>query len=172
MEIREELLQELSKGQTLALVDHIGSDPERMADLMRFFLGGDDRAHQRAGWVASHVADVRPQLLIPYQEELLKKIDHPGHPGIRRNALRVLCRLSLPEELWGEAYDRATGVLANPRLPVALHRFAMELAWNICQEVPELAEELRILIDDGMEHGSPGFTSYGGKVLKWIDKLQ
>lgn len=172
MDIRTELLKEFSKTQTLAITDYVGSDPERFSHLMELFMGDDYRVTQRAAWVVSHVSDRFPELFEPYLPTLVSLADASGQDSVVRNVLRVLTKKELPEELWGEAYDRSLKLLANPQKPVAIHRFAMEVAWKICQEVPELSSELKILVEDGMEHGSPGFRNYGGKVLQGIRKLE
>jgi hypothetical protein len=172
MDIRSELLKEFSKAQTLAITDYVGDDPARLSELMNLFLGDEYRVVQRAAWVVSHVSDRHPELFEPYLPLLVSLADASGSDPVVRNVLRVLTRWDLPEDLWGEAYDRSLKLLANPQKPVAIHRYAMEIAWKICREIPELCSELKILIEDGLEHGSPGFRNYGGKVLAGIAKME
>jgi hypothetical protein len=47
--------------------------------------------------------------------------------------------------------------------------FGMTVLANLCEKLPELKNELRIIIEDQMPYGSAGFKSRGSKILK---KLQ
>jgi len=58
MDIREALLAEHSKRQTMKIVRYINGDPARFAELMKLFLGDTYRLSQRAAWAVNYCADI------------------------------------------------------------------------------------------------------------------
>ena len=46
----------------------------------------------------------------------------------------------------------------------------MTVLYNITLKIPELADELKIIIEDQMPYGSAGFKSRGKKILKGLQK--
>ena len=44
----------------------------------------------------------------------------------------------------------------------------MDIAYNIASDIPELKEELALVINDQMEFNSAGFKSRGKRILKKI----
>ena len=47
----------------------------------------------------------------------------------------------------------------------------MQVLYNVCQKEPDLANELKIVIEEFLPHGTAGFKSRGGKILKKLNKL-
>ena len=170
MDLRAAILKEHSKAQAINISSYVGDDAERFAALMELFLGKETRITQRAAYSVSYCTDKHPELAIPYYPAFIKAIDKEGHIAIKRNALRVLANQDLPEKYWGILADRCMLILADPQEPIAVHRYAMEIVWNICQEVPELALEFKILLEDIMEFSSTGGKNYANKLLKQIRK--
>src|SRR5512143_3955685 len=100
MNIREALLAEHSKRQTARIARYIGSDRERFAELMRWFFTGPYRVTQRAAWPMSYCAERHPELILPYLGRLLKFAERDDvHDAVRRNAMRVLQYVDVPDRL-------------------------------------------------------------------------
>lgn len=171
MDIRESLLEEHSKSQAQRIAAWIENDPERFAGLITLMLEDEYRVAQRAAWVVTHCLEKNPHLLEPHLEAMVYNLRRPGqHNAIRRNTLRALQYVDIPEELWGETADVAFDLLIDPNEPAAIRVFAMTVIWNICQHVPELSQELKLIIEDQWEHATAGFRSRGRKILKEMDK--
>ena len=167
MDIRKQLLLEHSKENTMLVVDFIGSNPERFAILMDLFLNDTYRVTQRAAWVVGHAGKNQIALVQPYLEQMILHLKKPNlHDAIKRNIVRILQDIEIPESLWGEAADICFRFLASHEEPVAIKVFSMTVLHNITKKVPELREELAILIEDQMPYGSAGFKSRGKKILK------
>ena len=47
----------------------------------------------------------------------------------------------------------------------------MTVLYNLCKKEPDLANELRILIEEQMLYGTAGFKSRGKRILKELKKL-
>lgn len=75
MDIRQALQSEHSKQQTAAIVEYIGDDAARFAELMKIFFAGEYRLTQRAAWPMNYCAEQHSQLIQPYLPKLLKCLD-------------------------------------------------------------------------------------------------
>ncbi|GAB4418264.1 MAG: hypothetical protein OHK0039_29500 [Bacteroidia bacterium] len=96
--------------------------------------------------------------------------DH--HPAIPRNALAILRGLDIPEADLGDLVDRCFGLMQQVQTPVAIRVFAMDNVLNACYREPDLAHELRMVIEAQLPFASRGFLSRSRHVLKALDKLQ
>ncbi len=174
MDIHQQLLKRHSKENTRRITEYIGSDPERYAILMQIFNGEDWVAVQRGAWVVSEVGMKYPELLIPHLDDLISAIEAPPHPAIARNGLKVIAETNIPltEDQEGRVVQLSFELLADPKTPVAIHVYAMQCIANLLPVYPDLAIELKTLIEEGMEHGSPGYLSRGRKILKQIAKMK
>ena len=172
MDIRAELLREHSKPQATRIAKWIGNNAERFEQLMQLIMQDEYRVVQRAAWVLKFCAKEHAELLLPYLDRMLEHLRRPGvHDAVKRNYLKVFSEIDLPEAHLGNAADICFTFLADPKQAIAIHVFAMTVLYNICKVEPDLADELRILIEDGMQHGSPGYRSRGRKILKGLQKL-
>ncbi len=171
MDLRAEILREHSKPQALRIANWIGTDQQRFDQLIELFLNDHHRVAQRAAWILGFSAEAHPQLILPHLKSLLKNLQKPGiHDAVKRNALRIVALLELPDALMGLAADICFDFLANPKEPVAIRVHAMQVLYNISLKEPDLADELCLLIEDGMHHGSAGFRSRGRKILKALGR--
>ena len=93
------------------------------------------------------------------------------HDAVKRNTVRLLQGVDLPEELMGRVVDICFKFLLDVKEPVAVRVFSMQVLYNICLKEPELADELRIVIEEFMPHGTAGFKSRGKRILKGLQKL-
>lgn len=172
MDIKAELLREHSKPQAMKIVNYIGSDQSRFDELMELFLKGEYRVTQRAAWVLRFCAEEEPQLIIPHLKAMVDNLENPLHDSNKRNTIKVLTFVDIPEKLLGKLADICFDFLASPKEAIAIRVFSMQLLFKICQREPDLANELKLLIEDHYPHGSAGFKSSGRKILKGIAKLQ
>ncbi len=172
MDIRKQLLVEHSKENTNRVVNYIGSDSVKFAELMELFLSDIYRVNQRAAWVVGDAVRNKPELVAVHLESMVLNLKNPGiHDAIKRNTLRIMQELELPEELLGEAADICFKFFQSNDEAVAIKVFSMTVLYNITKRVPELADELVILIEDQMPYGSAGFRARGRKTLKALNRL-
>jgi hypothetical protein len=149
MNIREALLAEHSKRQTTAIVDHIGSDPERFAELMSIFFEGEYRLTQRAAWPMNYCAERQPQLISPYLTRLVAQLERDDvHDAVKRNALRLMQFVDVPSRLKGKTYSICVDLIADPLQPIAVKVFAVTVAAKIARSSPDLMKELRLVVKE------------------------
>ncbi|MGE3467185.1 MAG: hypothetical protein AB7J13_09655 [Pyrinomonadaceae bacterium] len=166
MDIREALLAEHSRSQTMKIVRHIDGDPDRFAELMGHFLGPTYRLSQRAAWVVNYCIEHQPQLIEPYWSRLVKRLDSDdAHVAVRRNIARLLQFVHIPKRYEGRIFDACYDLFADPAEPVAVRVFSMTVAANIAKDKPELLDELRIVAKQHPEAVTAGFRSRARRVL-------
>lgn len=171
MDLQSELLKEHSKPQMLRIVQYVGNNKQRMKELMDLFLGNEYRITQRAAWPLGYISIAHPNLVEPYHEQLLKRLQQPGmHDAVKRNILRLWIPNMPPETCWGELFDLCYQLTRSKDEAVAIRVFAMHVMGNIAIRYPELTFELRSLIEELMLLDQPAFVARGKKVLKLIDK--
>ncbi len=171
MNIREALLEEHSKKQTMKIVKHIGSDKERFATLIKLYTGSEYRVTQRAAWAVSYCAIQHPELMRPHLSKLVKHLAKPGlHDAVKRNTLKVLESAPIPKSLQGILVDTCFRFLQGQE-PAAIKAYSITILFDICKEEPDLANELRTVIESIMPYGSAAIRSRGKKVLKALQKM-
>uniref|UniRef100_UPI00404860A7 hypothetical protein n=1 Tax=Roseivirga sp. TaxID=1964215 RepID=UPI00404860A7 len=173
MEIRKQLLLEHSKANTELIANYIGGQQERFDILMELFLNNESRVAQRAAWVVGEVSKKYPDLVNKHLEKMMSNLRKKNlHDAIKRNTVRVLQEITIPEALWGETADVCFGLLVSKNEPVAVKCFSMTVLLNIVKHVPELKEELKIIVEDQMPYASAGFQSRGKKTLNALEKIK
>jgi hypothetical protein len=171
MNLTSQILKEHSKKQKDQIVDHVGNDPKRFAQLVDTFLKGPYRVTQRASWPLSYCIEKHPDLLQPHWKKILAFASRPDiHDAVKRNTLRMLQFVRIPKAHQGVAADLCFRLLADAKEPVAIRVFAMTVLANIAKEVPELKNEIIPLIEDQLPYASAAFLSRGKKMLKELKK--
>ncbi len=168
MNIKEALLKEHSKTNTLKISNYIGSDAQLFAELMDCFLDDEWRLNQRAAWVVSHCADTYNDLILPHLEAMILNLDKEVHVAVKRNTLRVLQNVAIPEDLLGRLTNICFDALNSSETPVAIKVYAMTILANVCKIEPDLKQELYLVIEGQMPYGSPAFKSRGRRILKQL----
>lgn len=170
MNIREQLLVELSYFNMHYIADSIGTSEENFKTVMQLVLEDKDPVPPRAAWVAELVSLKDPSLINPYIGRMIEGLESYTHPGTRRNVLKILMRTDIPEEYQGLLIDICFRWIMDEEKKVASKVFAMQIIENHLSLYPELAVELSEVIQDQFNKNSAGFKSRGRKVLKNLEK--
>lgn len=172
MNIRQELLREHSKSNSLRITTWIGANKERFDLLMELFLSNEYRVTQRAAWVLHFCAENHPEMVAHYLEPLVMNLKNEIHVAVTRNTLRFLQDVEIPTSLLGHTTQICFELLYKPEQAIAVKVFAMTVLANICVKEPELSNELRLIIEDEMQNGGPAIQSRGRKILKKLAKIE
>lgn len=172
MNIKAEILKEHSKTQTVKIADYIGKDEAKFKLLMECFFSSENRLAQRASWVVSSCCGSSPELINPYLKKMVSLLDKDVHDAVKRNTVRILQSIDIPDKLQGEVLDKCFALLSNKATTVAIKAFSMTVLSSICKSYPELREELKVIIEDQIEYEKPGFVSRGRKVLKELGRIE
>lgn len=161
MDLRAAILQEHSKAQSLKIVAWVGSDKSRFRALLDLFLHGEYRVVQRSAGMVSKIADIQPELIMPHLEVIVSKMSEPGvHVAVKRNVIRLLQGIEIPEKLHGVVMNSCFGLLADPKETIAVRVFSMTVLSNLSKSYPDIRQELKAIVSDIMEQeASAGFKA-------------
>lgn len=172
MDIRAALLAEHSREQAVKIANWIGKKPDRFAMFIDLFLHDEYKVVQRAAWVLSLVAENNCELAKPWLPQMIAKMQEPGvHVAVKRNVVRILQFLEVPEELHGDVMNVCFDMLADPKETIAVRTFSMTVLTNLSKYYPDIKHELIAIIQDQLEQGaSAGFTNRGLKTIAALTK--
>ncbi len=172
------ILEEHSKAQTMRIVQWVGHDADRLRILMEIFLNDPPskplppgRGYQyiftqRSAWAVRYVAEKAPEIMQPWLDRLVQNLNHsPLHDAIVRNTLNVFEHLDFPAKFDESLTDICFQRLADPKEAIAIRCASMTILERICTRIPELKPELKLILEDQLEHGSAGFKSRAKKLL-------
>lgn len=173
MTLREMILNGNKKDNATAVCDWVGDDARRFAQLVGLFLHDEYRVVQKAAWIISLVSERQPQLIDAHLEAIVQRMQEPGLPvAVRRNAVRIMQFIDLPESLHGPVMNACFDFVADPREAIAVRAFSMTILANLAKAYPEIGQELAVLLEEALEQeSSPGLRNRAQKVLKAIRSL-
>lgn len=176
--LEAQILAEHSKAQTMRMVRWVGHDAERLKILMEIFLNDPPsnplpkgRGYQyiftqRSAWAVRYIGEKSPEIMLPWLPKLVSNLRQPNlHDAIKRNTLNVFEPLDFPAALDEDLADLCFGYLNDPKEPIAIRCASMTVLEKICKRIPELKSELRLILEEHLEHGSAGFKSRAKRVL-------
>jgi len=172
MNIKAELLKEHSKAQATRIAEYVAKKPERFKNLMELFFSATYRVTQRAAWPVGICAEKHPHLIRPYLGQMIDNLSGGVHDAVKRNTVRALQNIKIPDELLGEAANNCFALLESNKEPIAIKVFSMTVLANICEKEPDLGQELKLVIENQLPYGSAGFKSRAKKVLSKIKTLK
>ncbi|MEJ7681260.1 MAG: hypothetical protein WKG06_26115 [Segetibacter sp.] len=166
MELREAILAEHSKAQTNVIIKWVGHSQERFDTLFHLFLTDEYRVVQRAAWPLSSCVIKHPQLIQKHFKELIANL-HAQEiaDAVKRNTLRLLQHIEIPEEFHGDIMNICFDYIASLNEPAAVKAFALTILQNLAQHYPDIKDEVKIIIEDRWEAESPAFRSRARKFL-------
>jgi hypothetical protein len=162
-----------SKIQCLKVVTYIGSDPGKFKELINVFLKGPYRVTQRAAWPLTVCVENHPELARPHFSVLISMLTRPNqHDAVRRNILRLFQFVSLPERYHGKLLNLYFNFLTTRTEPLAVKVFSMVIIHKIVKSTgsPEIAKELKIILEDELQLASAGYRSRASKILRDINQ--
>lgn len=166
MDLRETILAEHSKAQTNKIINWVGKSQERFDALFHLFLNEEYRVVQRAAWPLSYCVIEHPELIKKHLTELIGNLHTAGLPdAVKRNTVRLLQQIEIPEKFHGEIMNLCFKYIASPTEAAAVKAFALSILQNLAQYYPEIKDEVKIIIEDRWEVESPAFRSRAKKFL-------
>ena len=164
MNLEAEILKADFKDQVVRVAAEISTDENKFAELMKLFFSHENTYAQRASWVMMHCTDRYPWLVRPYLEKLVKNLYQSPGEATKRNTVRLLQFIDIPEALWGEVIEICFRYLTGNEA-IAIKVFSMTVLYKLSLKVPEISTELKVIIEDQLPYGSAGFKSRANKIL-------
>jgi hypothetical protein len=171
MDLAGEISREYSLKQVKKIALNIGNNQMLFSDLVDSFFAKNYRTNQRSAAIMAEVLQTFPELLEPHIWRFTNLLSGTQENTFKRNILRVLQYVEVPEIYWVALLEKCFEFLTSPKEAVAIKVFSMQLIFNICKKEPDLKNELRVLIEDQLPLSSAGFKSRGRKILKLLQNL-
>jgi hypothetical protein len=165
MDIRATLLERHSKYQTSLVVDHIGANRQRFADLMSIIFAGEALLQQRAAWAVSYCVERHPQLVKPYLRRLVTMLKEDVQAAAKRNIARLLQFVEVPRSLQGLVYENCLTLAVSLAEPAAVRCFALTSAARIAGRQPELLHEMKLTLERQLPELGPALRVRVAKEL-------
>ncbi|MEI9944797.1 MAG: hypothetical protein WDN26_11310 [Chitinophagaceae bacterium] len=169
MKLRKEILAEHSKSQKDKIVNWVGNSQERFDELFNLFLKDEYRVTQRAAYPLSYCIIKYPGLLKKHWGKLIKNLSKKDlHNAIKRNTVRMLQDIAIPEKYHGEIMNICFEYIQSPEEAVAVKAFSLTVLDNLSKIYPDIKPELKTIIEDRWNYETAAFRSRAKKILKKI----
>ncbi len=156
MNLREEILKEHSKAQCTKIVNWIGDKQPRFDDLFYLFINDEYRVVQRAAWPVSYAVINHPFLIKKHFATIFKKLQNAHvHTAVKRNTIRFLQEIDIPEKYEGVLMDLCFGYVASPTEAVAVKAFSLTVLKKLSKKYPEILPEIKLIIEEQLPHQTP-----------------
>jgi len=142
------------------------ADKEFFDQLFRLIFSDDKRVAWRSCWIIDTAAEECPDLLADKIPEIIEGLISTKNSSLKRHFTRILCRYQIPQPYLGAVVNKSFELLV-PSEAAAVRVFAMQLLFNISQELPDLKGELICVLESLQEEGATaGFINRSGKLLR------
>lgn len=167
MNLKATILEEHSKKQCDAIVAWVGNDQKRFNELFQLFLNSEYRITQRAAWPLSYCVIKHPGLIKNNYAELIANLKKQQlHDSIKRNTVRLLQAVAIPEKYEGDIMDICFQYLQSPKEAVAVKAFSITVLGNLANKYPEIIPEIKLLIEEQLPTQTAAFKSRAKAFMK------
>lgn len=119
----------------------------RRDELYRLIYDTDNTVAWQALWVCSHFPPSGQKWLQGKQEELINEVLVCSHGGKRRILLQLLEKQELNGEMRIDFLDFCLERMLSVRELPGVQSLCMKLAYKLCQRVPELLQEFKVMLE-------------------------
>ena len=166
MDLRNQILLENTKENCQKIVFWVGNDLKRFNELFNLFLNDEYSVTQRAAWPMSYCAIAHPQFIKNNFGKLIQNLKKPGiHNSIKRNTVRLLQEINIPEKYEGEIMEICFKYVESPTESVAVKAFSLTILGKFSKKYPEIIPEIKLLIQDQIPHQTAAFKGRAKKLM-------
>ena len=164
----DQLLEVINSWENLALtIREIENHPKYLGMLMDIALYSTEKYSWRAAWMVDKINENRSELILPYIEAMIAKLNGKLDRGKMRHFLKLISQHEIPVEHYGFLLEFCLKLLTSDKEPPAVRVHAMQILYNLTEYEPGLKAEILAVIDTEMElHATPGIISRGSKLVK------
>ena len=146
--LREQIVKEHSKAACVRIVKWVGDDQKRFDELFDLFLHAEYHVVQHAAWPVSYCVIAHPQLINKHWKSLLFILKQPHiHNAVKRNSMRFLQEVDIPEKYQGTIMDICFKYLESPAEAIAVRAFSLTVLANLSKLYPEIIPEVRTVLE-------------------------
>ncbi len=166
-DIKAEILLSYSKENTVRVAALIDQDEVLFRKLFRMYSDTENiDLAKRAAWIMTHCLKKHPYLVNPHIKNIIKLLSQASqHDAVKRNGLKALELTSIPEKYYGKIAEMCFRFINSGKEAIAIKAYSIGILDKIGDEIPEIRQELKLVLQDLMPYESAGFQSRARKVL-------
>jgi hypothetical protein len=159
--------RQIGKHATIDMVNYVGDDEERFAELVEYAKSEEYHFAMMATWGITHICEEKAFLMKDHHSDLIPLLHKPfATKGVRRNVCRTYQYVEIPEEYEGELYDTCLKFILDPKEAIAVRAFSIGVCERIAKKHTALKPELSLAIESILEHASAGLKNRGLKTVR------
>ncbi len=167
MKLRDKILAARSRVNCTKIIQWIGNDQSRFDQLADLFFNDDTIVVQRAGWPMSEIIISHPSWGKKYLKKLLSYVKEPHHhEAVKRNTVRILQVMDIPEKYQGEVMNLCFDYILSPTEKPAVKAFSLTVLHRFSKIYPDIRPELKTIIEERWDLETAAFRSRAKKILK------
>ena len=142
--------------------------PEVINELMELSISQKGQMALRASNILTLVAESKPELILPYIDQIVRFFPHLQHISVKRAFTKIISKYPdiNDDDLLSILVYHCFEWLNDADETVAIRVYSMNILANICKIYPELIPELKQTIELHYDDGSAGFKSRAIKILE------
>lgn len=144
-------------------------NPVIFKKLIEFSYSNDKKLAFHASWILTKVCDRYPDLIDPFLDEIIEKLEKLDNESAKRSFLRIisLCDMEkIKNTQHGVLVDNCFAALRSGFSAIAIKAYSMEILYKLAIIYPELTHELAATINILQGEGSAGIIARGRMILK------
>lgn len=147
MNLRETLSERINMNSIYEICSILYGNDALKQDVYRLMFDENETVAYQAAWVFTHLNKEENKWLFDKQNELIDEALSCKHPGKKRLILGILYRQPLKEPIRVDFLDFCLeGIVSKKELP-AVNAICIKLAYEQCRTTPELANELKMVLE-------------------------
>jgi len=148
MDVLKHLHDEYNTKGIVFLAHQACEDPKLLKTLFDIYQWGDKIMQRRAAWALGHAAEIKPELFKKYFPLLIQQLNKADqHQSLYRCAFKCMKEIKVPEKYVSIVFDLSLRYLSSELYEAAVRAFAITVAANCAKPYPELAGELKLVLN-------------------------
>lgn len=124
----------------------------------------------RISWLLENVVIPNSQWHAVFQDQLVEALIKSGNPVIRRNIAKTIASMVISSEHFDALYDFSLSRISDSAEAVAVKVHCISIAFQIVKHFPDLATELKAVLEDECSKNSVAFAANARKIMKKLKK--
>lgn len=170
MNIKKELLTGKSKHKILEVANYIKQNNTKLKELINLLKSEDEFLRYRVAWCLSACYDNKTKGLSLYCDHYFNLLQKETYSSVKRNILRILQWIEIPENLHGELINLCFIYLHDINEPTAVKAFSIAILEKMCGFYPDLISETLLVCEPYKSNSSPGIKSRANRIFKILSK--
>lgn len=171
MDLNNKLKERINIKDVKEVLEYIEKNRKGIEELYELIFDPNTNVSYQALWICSHLSNAGHQWLFKKQNVIIEELFSCTHSGKRRLLLSLLLCQPIPDPPRVDLLDFCFEHMVSKHEPPGVQVLSMKLAYNLCQSIPELLQELKVMLDImQMELLPPSMRAVRKNILKTLSK--